>query len=165
MTVGAAFGAKTIQVNGKPVALGIWDTAGAERYESMTRLYYKSASAAIVCYDMTEKSSFEKVRFWVNELTTHEDGVVICIVGTKCDLLGEHKDREVSQKEVEIYASRIGAQTFSTSAKTGENVDAVFQKAAELIMSKPKSEPKAYSPHVRVNDGSASQERKKPCCP
>ncbi|KAG7464837.1 hypothetical protein MATL_G00169840 [Megalops atlanticus] len=49
-TIGAAFVAKPIQVGDKVLTLGIWDTAGAERYEAMSRIYYRGARAAIVCY-------------------------------------------------------------------------------------------------------------------
>ncbi|MBN3320637.1 RAB24 protein, partial [Atractosteus spatula] len=49
-TIGAAFVAKPIQVEDKVITLGIWDTAGSERYEAMSRMYYRGAKAAIVCY-------------------------------------------------------------------------------------------------------------------
>jgi Ras-related protein Rab-24 len=85
-TVGAAFGAKKVEVPGypTPITLGIWDTAGAERYESMSRIYYRSARAACVCYDITNKESFRKVKFWVDELLQNEEQCAIYLVGTKC---------------------------------------------------------------------------------
>uniref|UniRef100_A0A8C3IBZ4 RAB24, member RAS onco family n=1 Tax=Chrysemys picta bellii TaxID=8478 RepID=A0A8C3IBZ4_CHRPI len=49
-TIGAAFVAKVMSVRGRTVTLGIWDTAGSERYEAMSRIYYRGARAAIVCY-------------------------------------------------------------------------------------------------------------------
>eukprot|EP01092_Planopodium_desertum_P005471 TRINITY_DN2290_c0_g1_i3.p1 TRINITY_DN2290_c0_g1~~TRINITY_DN2290_c0_g1_i3.p1 ORF type:complete len:123 (+),score=7.77 TRINITY_DN2290_c0_g1_i3:28-396(+) len=82
-TVGAAFGAKSVTVKGKPVMLGIWDTAGAERYESMTKMYYESARAAVVCYDLTNKKSFAKVQYWVDELLSKETDCKIYVCGNK----------------------------------------------------------------------------------
>jgi Ras-related protein Rab-24 len=76
-------GAKKIVVGGTSLTLGIWDTAGAERYESMSRIYYRAAKAAVVCYDLTNRSSFDKVKFWVEELLHNEDGCDLYIVGTK----------------------------------------------------------------------------------
>ena len=72
-TIGAAFGARTVQVpDGRGgrcnFVLGIWDTAGAERFESLSRVYYHGAGAAVICYDPTDALSFEKVRFWVRQL-------------------------------------------------------------------------------------------------
>lgn len=49
-TIGAAFVAKVMPVGDRTVTLGIWDTAGSERYEAMSRIYYRGAKAAIVCY-------------------------------------------------------------------------------------------------------------------
>ena len=91
MTVGAAFSSKTLTVNGKPFTLGIWDTAGAERYESMTKQYYKSANFAIVCYDITDRASFDKARFWIGQLNNQEPDAAIALVGTKCDLVKSAK--------------------------------------------------------------------------
>ncbi|KAA0720360.1 Ras-related protein [Triplophysa tibetana] len=51
-TIGAAFVAKALNIGDKVVTLGIWDTAGSERYEAMSRIYYRGARAAIVCYDI-----------------------------------------------------------------------------------------------------------------
>jgi len=48
------------------------DTAGSERYEAMSRIYYRGARAAVVCYDITEKSSFARLSFWVEELRKNE---------------------------------------------------------------------------------------------
>ena len=50
----------------KSVTLGIWDTAGAERFESLSRVYYHSARAAVVCFDASNASSFQKMKFWVS---------------------------------------------------------------------------------------------------
>lgn len=89
-TVGAAFGASSINIGGnKQVTLGVWDTAGSERYESMTRHYYKGSEAAIIAYDLTDAASFEKVKFWVNEILAVEPDCMLSIVGTKLDLIGE----------------------------------------------------------------------------
>ncbi|KAG8128429.1 hypothetical protein E2320_015285 [Naja naja] len=72
-TIGAAFVAKVMPVGGRTVTLGIWDTAGSERYEAMSRIYYRGAKAAIVCYDLTDRSSFQRAKFWVNELQNFEE--------------------------------------------------------------------------------------------
>lgn len=130
-TVGAAFGAKKVTINGHTLTLGIWDTAGAERYESMSRIYYRAAKAAIVCYDLTQKQSFNKVRFWVEELVQNEKNCAIYIVGTKLDRVEEEGvNREIDAFDVKSYAEQIGAKTFETSAKTGAFVDELFHTIA-----------------------------------
>jgi len=65
-TIGAAFGAKQMVSNSTVVILGIWDTAGSERYQAMSRMYYREAKAAIVCYGMAcPASSFCARGVWV----------------------------------------------------------------------------------------------------
>ena len=49
------------------------DTAGSERYEAMSRIYYRGAKAAIICYDLSDRSSFDRARFWIGELQKHEE--------------------------------------------------------------------------------------------
>jgi len=49
----------------------------------MSRIYYRSARAAVVCFDLTNKATYEKVEFWIDELLTNEENCDIYIVGTK----------------------------------------------------------------------------------
>ncbi|XP_074865532.1 ras-related protein Rab-24 [Carettochelys insculpta] len=131
-TIGAAFVAKVVSVGGRTVTLGIWDTAGSERYEAMSRIYYRGARAAIVCYDLTDSSSFQRAKFWVKELQNFEENCRIYLCGTKSDLLEEdRKKRGVDFHDVQDYAEEIKAELFETSSKTGQNVEELFQKVAE----------------------------------
>ncbi|XP_026228822.1 ras-related protein Rab-24 isoform X1 [Anabas testudineus] len=131
-TIGAAFVAKPIQVGDKVITLGIWDTAGSERYEAMSRIYYRGARAAIVCYDLTDSSSFQRARFWVKELQNFEEHCKIYLCGTKNDLVeGDRSLRQIDYHDAQDFAEEIGAQHFETSSKTGSNVDELFQKVAE----------------------------------
>ncbi|KAM9695480.1 ras-related protein Rab-24 isoform 1-T1 [Trichechus inunguis] len=135
-TIGAAFVAKVMSVGDRTVTLGIWDTAGSERYEAMSRIYYRGAKAAIVCYDLTDSSSFERAKFWVKELRSLEEGCQIYLCGTKSDLLEEdRRRRRVDFHDVQDYADNIKAQLFETSSKTGQSVDELFQKVAEDYVS------------------------------
>ncbi|XP_074958608.1 ras-related protein Rab-24 isoform X2 [Phalacrocorax aristotelis] len=108
------------------------DTAGSERYEAMSRIYYRGARAAVVCYDLTDSSSFQRAKFWVNELQNCEEGCRIYLCGTKSDLLEEdRRKRAVDFHDVQDYADEIKAELFETSSKTGQSVDELFQKVAE----------------------------------
>ncbi|CAH2277340.1 ras-related Rab-24 isoform X1 [Pelobates cultripes] len=131
-TVGVAFIAKAMCVDGRNLTLGIWDTAGSERYEAMSRMYYRGARAAIVCYDITDSCSFERVKFWVKELRNCEEQCQIYICGTKSDIVENDKSlRQVDFHDVQDYADEINAHVCETSSKTGKSVDELFQKVAE----------------------------------
>ncbi|XP_061194867.1 ras-related protein Rab-24-like isoform X3 [Saccostrea echinata] len=146
-TIGAAFVSKKIQALGKRVTLNIWDTAGSERYQSMTKMYYRGARAAILCYDLTDKSSFDKIRYWVGELQENEQFCRMYICGTKKDLIdNDPKTRAVSADEAQVIAQDLQTDFFETSSLTGENVEAVFQRIGEDYIrnmhSYPENQPK-----------------------
>ncbi|CAM1296854.1 RAB24 (predicted) [Pycnogonum litorale] len=154
-TIGAAFGAKKIDVNGRVITIGIWDTAGSERYEAMSRIYYRGAKAAIVCYDLTDRSSFDRAEFWVKELKRYEEECKIYLCGTKKDIVQEDKkSRSVDYHTTTDYGDEIGAPIIETSSKTGENVCELFQAIAEDYS-------KAFPVEGKVNRGSFHVEDEK----
>ncbi|XP_033757492.1 ras-related protein Rab-24-like [Pecten maximus] len=141
-TIGAAFASKKLNSKGRNVVLNVWDTAGSERYQSMSKIYYRGARAAILCYDLTDKSSFEKVRFWVSELQTNEEHCRMYLCGTKKDLLDEDAEsRAVSLSVVESLAQDLQSDIYETSSVTGETVDDMFNKIAEDYVINMKNNP------------------------
>lgn len=93
-TSGAFFVTKKILVNGLKVRLQLWDTAGQERFRSMAPMYYRGANAAILLYDITNASTFQDVRGWLEELKKNcSPDLIIYIVGAKADL---HSRRQVT---------------------------------------------------------------------
>lgn len=69
-TIGAAFSAKEIKLkNGTNYLLNIWDTAGAEIFRSINKLFYRDASIALLVYDITKKETFEEIKnYWFEEV-------------------------------------------------------------------------------------------------
>ncbi|TBU49606.1 P-loop containing nucleoside triphosphate hydrolase protein [Dichomitus squalens] len=93
-TTGAFFVTKKVTVDGTKVRLQLWDTAGQERFRSMAPMYYRGANAALLLYDITNASSFEDVRGWLEELKKNcSPDLIIYIVGAKADL---HQFRQVT---------------------------------------------------------------------
>ncbi|EGC35874.1 Rab GTPase [Dictyostelium purpureum] len=135
-TIGGAFSSKRAVVGDTEVLLGIWDTAGTERYQAVNRSYYRRANAAIVCYDLTNSETWEKVTFWAEELTQNEPDIEIYIVGTKLDLIQHGEQRAIPNIRVEETAKRYNAHIFETSSRTGENVSLLFQTIAENFCKK-----------------------------
>jgi small GTP-binding protein len=50
------------------IKLSIWDTAGQEKFKSLTRMYFQDAEAALIVYDVTFRPSFENAKTWVQDL-------------------------------------------------------------------------------------------------
>ena len=76
-TLGAGFKTTDVQyINEKgqmgTQKLNLWDTAGQERFDSLTKMYFKGAEAAIIVYDVTNDLSFERAQKWVTEINEEE---------------------------------------------------------------------------------------------
>ncbi|ESL11608.1 Rab family, other [Trypanosoma rangeli SC58] len=102
-TIGVEFGSKIVQLAGRKVKLQIWDTAGQERYKSVTRSYYRSAIGCLIVYDITQRSTYESVPQWLNDVR-HLAGkdVVVMLIGNKSDL---SDCRKVQHNEASLLRS------------------------------------------------------------
>lgn len=86
-TIGVEFGAKMVTIKDTNIKLQIWDTAGQEAFQSITRSYYRSAAGALLVYDITSTESFENVAKWLEEARINGNPeMVLCLVANKCDL-------------------------------------------------------------------------------
>ncbi|KAM3142363.1 hypothetical protein pb186bvf_005520 [Paramecium bursaria] len=136
-TIGVEFGSKNLKINEKQIKLQIWDTAGQESFKSITRSYYRGSIGGILVFDVTNRQSFENLQKWHQEILGYAcDKIELVIVGNKIDI---DDRREVTYEEASRYAKRNNFEYFETSAKTGENVDQVFESMARKILSKVES--------------------------
>ena len=134
ITIGCEFMAKNIEIKDRNIRIQIWDTAGQETYRSITRTYYKSSTCAFIIYDVTDKKSFANVSTWLDECKEmcYKD-ILICLVGNKTDL---DDKRVIPQVEGQKFADDHGLMFFETSAKNGKNIEEMFNKCTEEIVSR-----------------------------
>jgi Rab family protein len=135
-TIAIEFATKIIKIKeGGYVKAQIWDTAGQEKYKSITSHHYRKAVGALLVYDVTRKLTFENCIKWYNELKINtEKECVICIVGNKCDLIEENpKRREVSIEEGREFARKNKTLFFEISAKNNNNVVECFEELLQQI--------------------------------
>jgi GTPase SAR1 family protein len=129
----------------------------------MTRHYYKGADGAVVCFDLTDTGSWEKVKFWVGEVRGAEPNCSIAIVGTKSDLLSS-KPRGVSKETVQSYAAEIGARYYECSALANSSVAEPFVELVKEYSRKPKkNEVQKGEPVLRLETENVARPNK--VCP
>ena len=129
-TIGVDFRFRTVEVCGKKVKIQIWDTAGQEKFRTITSTYYRGADAILLIYDITNAASLEDIEtFWIKEVEKHGSDVpFLLLVGNKTDL---EKQRKVPVFDPPVHLFKLGcakiqAHSCEVSAKTNEGVSEVF---------------------------------------
>ena len=126
-TIGVDFLERQIYVEEtmETVSLHLWDTAGQDEFETLTRRYYHGAGAAVITFSTTDRHSFDAVRRWKQKVT-EQCGADMCmaLVQNKIDLLEE---AVVTKEEVEALADELKVKLYRTSVKTGVNVEPIFE--------------------------------------
>lgn len=119
---------------GKNIKIQVWDTAGQERFRTITTSYYRGASGVLVVFDVTDEMSFEKIRYWLNELKEHATpGIPFLLVANKIDMRAE---RVIDLDAAKRFAAQVGLELVESSAKTNVGVSEVFGTIAALMIKK-----------------------------
>ena len=134
-STGASFASKTIEVPGakEGFTFDIWDTAGQEKYRSLTKFFFQSAKIAILVYDITRKETFDNLKeYWYKQLKEHgDDDIIMGIAGNKSDLYDEEA---VPEQEAREFAKSIGAIYALTSAQNNSGIKELFQTLARKFL-------------------------------
>jgi small GTP-binding protein len=111
--------------------LQLWDTAGQEKYKSVTRSYYKNSNGALAVYDITDRESLTLVETLITYYKNESESSMpmnIVLVGNKYDMATKH--RQVSLEEGQRVAEHYNIPFYEISAKKNINVDEVFFEVA-----------------------------------
>jgi len=136
-----------VMVDGRPISLDIWDTAGQEEYDRVRPLSYPNTDVFIICYSTTSRTSLEKVKGkWLPEIRVYKPNTPVVLVGTKCDVRKNSKDhKKLHSKGLECTfvdadnAKKVGdelgaARVMQCSAKTQEGLENVFGEAIKVAL-------------------------------
>ena len=130
-TIGVELSTKNYTFDNNEVKVQIWDTAGQEKYRSITSSYYKGAHGCLLVYDITRKVTFENINKWLAEIKLSSNNEInMVLIGNKCDL--EDK-REVSIEEAQNKAKLLNMAFMETSALNGTNVEKAFNELVNNV--------------------------------
>lgn len=145
----------SVMVDGKPISLGLWDTAGQEDYDRLRPLSYPQTDVFLICFSLVSPPSFENVRTkWFPEISHHAPNIPIILVGTKLDLREDPKVlKSLSDKKMAPiqFTQGVGIQKeigavkyLECSALTQKGLKNVFDEAIRaVLMPAPKPKPKS----------------------
>ncbi|MFH4983326.1 hypothetical protein AB6A40_010035 [Gnathostoma spinigerum] len=134
-TIGVDFRVTSMSVDGNRVKLAIWDTAGQERFRTLTASYYRGAQGIICVYDVSNRSSFDRLDHWLYEAETYSTkyDAVKMLIGNKID----RTDRVVGREEAVEFAKKHRMLFIEASAKTCEGVQCAFEELIEKVIQTP----------------------------
>ena len=138
-TIGVDFKSKIIQSENQRIKVLIWDTAGQERFKNIASQYYNGGDGAILTFDITNRKSYERILYWLDELKQKKniDDMGLVLVGNKSDL---SDIREVSFEEAEKFAKDINIKYFETSAEKNigisDMMNYIVNKCISIIKSR-----------------------------
>ena len=124
-TVGIDFKNIKLKIDDENIYLQLWDTAGQEKYRSMTTSYYRGVNIIIIVFDVTNKISFEHVKDWIDNINNFAKmNVIKILVGNKIDL---NDLRVISFDDGKKIADFYSIKYYETSAKTREGIVEMFE--------------------------------------
>ena len=132
-TIGIDCKAKIFTINSIKYKIIYYDTAGQERYASISSKYIKSANGVILVYDITNKKTFSKIEEWSNILERNNKNYSAVLVGNKMDLESE---RQVSTNEGLTLANKLNIEFFETSCLTNQNIEEMMNKISTLTINR-----------------------------
>ena len=134
MTLKANFLEKEIIINNQKINLELWDTAGQEKYRSLTQIFVKNSKIIIFAYSVTSLKSFESLNFWYDFVQKEiRQNTILGLAGNKTDLIFENNyEEEVSEEKGKEFADKIGASFALVSAK--ESSKEIISLINELIL-------------------------------
>ena len=173
-TVGLDYYSKEEIIDNKTILIKLWDTAGEERYKSLTQNYFRNAEGVLLVFDVTNTDSFNNLKEWISSIKLNMEGknifIPIVIIGNKLDM---EDQREITKEQAEKFVSENNYKYFETSAKTGEGIDKSIRELATQILKQEgriddQKAARATSKQLKnediVNNNNDNEKKKGGCC-
>ncbi len=166
-TIGGEREYKIIEVNGEKIRLCFWDTAGQEKFRSLSRIFINKSNIVIFVYDITNKNSFEQIKSYWYPTTIEvlgKENVVYGIAANKSDL---YQNEEVKFDEAQLFAKEINAIIEETTAINHKQIDQLINELiAEFLKKKSieNDQPNNTSKLQKDKKNNKQKEKGKSCC-
>ena len=144
--------------NGCEIKFKIYDTAGQERFKSISQNYIKKANGILLMYSISDKASFNNIENWMTNIKENSGNKnAIVLIATKCDL---NEERVVSKESGEALAKQFGINFYETSSKSNINIKEAFFDIAGQIIEKNKGK-KLFNNNLELQQ---NKEKTGQCC-
>ena len=159
LTIGIDFKIKMVNIENKIIKLQIWDTAGQDRFRTITKTYYKGSHGVILVYDVCDDKSFANVKNWIKQIEQNaRSNICKILVGNKCD----KPERVITEEEGIKLGKFYNMNYYETSAKTGQNINEIFDYLTHEIL-KVHQNKENSNKNIHIEKTKEDKEAKK-CC-
>ena len=138
LTIGVDKRLKRLEINNTDVDIFITDTAGQERFRSITKQFYKGADGIIVGFSLTDSKTLQSISYWISEINQNcskDFPISLVLFGNKCD---DKDNIEVKPEEIDEIKNKYNLTYFETSAKDNINIKNVFEYLTKITIIKKK---------------------------
>jgi small GTP-binding protein len=131
-TIGIDYASKRMEVQNVPTYVHFWDLSGDEIYIEVRNEFYPEANGIVLCYDCSNKESFDHLQQWIDEGSKYNaDWSTSVIIGCKSDA-----NVVVPKETAAQFARKFNTAAFQVSAKSGNGVDAAFTELLKMVQKK-----------------------------
>lgn len=152
-----------LAIDNKLLKIHLWDTAGQERFRSICSHFYKDACLIFIVFDLTNRASFENLKYWIDETNKHKnEHTEIIILGNKSDLINM---RTISNEEIYDYLKNYNLTYYETNAKSKYTNFIINDVSTKLLKNPLINLNNSGNINIENNVGYLlSNSKKKPCC-
>jgi len=113
------------------LSMMLWDLAGSEEFSQLRDSYLRGAAGAVLVCDLTRPETLESLRSYAEDLLRISPGARLILAANKRDLTDQQR---LTPQQIEAVAADLHAPCYLTSAKTGEEVEALFRRLGQMLV-------------------------------
>lgn len=132
--MGVNFLKRQLEIDGKRIKLQIWNITGQESTQAVTPSYYHGTQGFIVAFDVTDKSSYDRILDWLLIIEQHASkrGSQKMLVANKCHC--KERNRVITEKEGEALAREFGMRYVEINDLQGSDIDEALKQLIQDIL-------------------------------
>ena len=163
MTIGIDMQTINVEYYNHIAQLIFWDSAGQERFQSMTKNYYKNSDVLLLIFDVMDNKSFSQLETWLNGIIENKvQHALVYLIANKIDYGSR---RLISTHQGEILAERYNIPYYEVSALSGYNIDKLFEDiVSEIVKNKYVLSCDTNSIRLSVSTCVSKKKKKEDCC-
>ena len=159
----ASFIIKYLTFGNKIYRLNIWDTAGQEKYHSLTKIFIKDSNIVLLVYAINDYQTFKQLDFWYKTIKEACSNIIIGVLGNKIDLLQEVVvDEEEARKKAQDF---YGKFTYTSALNDDTGIDEIIETLVkDYIKSKGESVENKSLKNFKKLEKNKKIDKKISCC-